>query len=159
MSAVTLWKGQDGKLEGFDEKGKRLYARFLKRITELEPGQTIGFTYKVPRSPKFHRLHFAMLKELFDNQEQFNDPHQFRKWLEVGAGHCDFVPGPKGRMVALPRSIDWESLDDEQFSDVHEGVKTFLRTEHAVRFLWPEADPAQSLRGVEAILGGFEGGQ
>lgn len=159
MSAVTLWKGQDGKLEGFDEKGKRLYARFMKKIRELAPGQTIGFTYKVPRSPKFHRLHFVMLRELFDNQEQFADPYQFRKWLEVGAGHCDFVPGPKGRMVALPKSIDYESLDDEEFAGVHEGVKAFLRTEHAARFLWPEVDPAASLRGVEAILSGFEGGQ
>ena len=158
MSEVTLWKGQDGKLEGFDEKGKRLYARFLAKIKGLANGQTIRFEYKVPRSPKFHRLHFAMLKDLFDNQEQFGDPQQFRKWLEVGAGHCDFVPGPKGRMVALPRSIDYESIDDEEFSTVHENVKAFIRTEHAARFLWPEVHPAVAIQGVEAILIGFENG-
>ena len=156
MSAVVLTKGQTGKLEGMGEKGERLYAKFRKRVDEMRPGDTIGFSYKVPRSPKFHRLHMAMIGELFDNQEQFSDDYQFRKWLEVGAGHCDFVPGPKGRMVALPRSIDYESLDDEEFSTVHSGVKAFLRTEHAARFLWPEVAVAQSLAGIEAILGGFE---
>lgn len=158
MTTVTLSKGMDGRLEGFDDKARRVYGKFLARLKNLLPGQTIAFTYKVPRSPKFHRLHFAMLRELYDNQEQFADTYQFRKWLEVGAGHCDFVPGPKGRMVALPKSIAYEELDDEQFSDVHEGVKRFLRTEHAARFLWPEVDPAQAQAGVEAILGGFENG-
>lgn len=159
MADVILTKGQTGKLEGLDEKGARAYSRFLAKIKDLAHGATIRFSYKVPRSPKFHRLHFAMIRDLFDNQEQFGDPYQFRKWLEVGAGHCDFVPGPKGRMVALPKSIDYESLDDEEFHDVHEGVKRFIRQEHALRFMWPEVDPAQSLAGVDAILAGFEGGQ
>lgn len=159
MSSVVLTKGQTGKLEGMGEKGARLYAKFLKAVGNLQPGDTLGFSYKVPRSPKFHRLHMTMIGQLFDNQEQFADEYQFRKWTEVGAGHCDFVPGPKGRMVALPRSIDFESLDDEEFRDVHVGVKAFLRTEHAARFLWPDVDIAQSLAGIETILASFEGGQ
>lgn len=156
MSAVVLTKGQTGKLEGLGEKGERLYARFLKAIGLMQPGDTLGFTYKVPRSPRFHKLHFVMIKAFFDNQEQFADEYQFRKWTEVGAGHCDMLPGPKGRIVAIPRSIDYESLDDEEFSEVHTNVKAFLRSVHAARFLWPEVPPEQAANGVEAILREFE---
>src|SRR3546814_10317190 len=53
---------------------------------------TIRFEHRFPRSPKFHRLHFAMLGAIFDNQEQFPTLDDLRYWLEVGAGHCNFVP-------------------------------------------------------------------
>lgn len=157
MSEVLIYKDETGKLAGWGERGARSYSRFLKAVRELEPGEMLSFNYRVPRSLKFHRLHFAMLKALFDSQEQFNDPEQFRKWTEVGAGHCDFVPGPKGRMVALPKSISYESLDDDEFSTVHENTKAFLRTEHARRFLWPHLDDQQAAEMVDTLIQDFEG--
>ena len=156
MSEVLIVKDETGKLAGFGEKGARAYARFLKAVRELEIGELLSFNYCVPRSPKFHRYHFALLKAVFDNQEQFNDENQFRKWTEVGAGHCEFVPGPKGRMVALPKSIAYDALDDEEFADVHANVKAFLRTVHARRFLWPHLDDGKAAEMVEALLEEFE---
>lgn len=156
MSVVQVTKDEQGKLVGFGEKGERAYARFLAAVRELEPGEMLGFEYRVPRSGPFHRRHFAVLKAFFDSQEQFSDSEQFRKWTEVGAGHVEFVPGPKGRMVALPKSISYESLDDEEFRDVHERVVQFLRTPHATRFLWPHLSDLQAGEMVETILAGFE---
>lgn len=157
MSAVVIVKNNQGKLEGFGQKGAKTYGKFLAACKALEIGETLSFEYKVPRAPKFHRLHFAgLIGPLFDSQEQFSCDYQFRKWLEVGAGHCDFVPGPQGRMVALPRSIDYASLDDIAFGEVHEAVKTFARTEHCQRFLWPHLTPQQTEETIEAILAGVE---
>lgn len=141
---------------GFGQKGERAYAKFLAAVRNLEYGEMLAFSYKIPRAPKFHRLHFVMLAALFDAQEQFDDDYQFRKWAEVGAGHCDFVPGAKGRMVALPRSIDYESLDDVQFSEMHEAVKAFFRSQHAQRFLWPHLGEEQQMNMVANILDQFE---
>lgn len=157
MSDVLIVKDETGKLAGFGEKGAKAYNRFLKAVRELEIGELIAFSYRVPRSLKFHRLHFAMLKAVFDSQEQFNDSEQFRKWTEVGAGHCEFVPGPKGRMVALPKSISYESIDDEEFSTVHENVKQFLRSEHARRFLWPHLPEDESAEMISTLISEFEG--
>lgn len=156
MSLVQLTKDHAGKLVGFGEKGERAYNRFRKAVAELEPGEMIAFEYRFPRSTAFHRRHFAVLKAFFMNQEQFSDEHQFRKWTEVGAGHVEFVPGPKGRMVALPKSINYETLDDEEFRDVHERVVEFLRSVHATRFLWPALSDLQAAEAVETILAGFE---
>lgn len=156
MSDVLIYKDERGKLAGFGEKGARAYARFRKAIDELADGELLRFSFWVPRSDKFHRLHFVMLKAVFDSQEQFADEEQFRKWTEVGAGHCDFVPGPKGRMVALPKSISYESIDDEQFADVHENVKQFLRSQHARQYLWGHLSDDKSAEMIGELLVEFE---
>ncbi|MCR4297480.1 MAG: DUF1367 family protein [Gallionella sp.] len=156
MSTVLITKDNTGKLAGFGEKGERAYGRFLAAVKKMEQGELLSFSYKVPRSPKFHRLHFVMLDALFEAQEQFADDYQFRKWAEVGAGHCDFVPGPTGRMVALARSIDYESLDDAEFSDMHDAVKAFFKSTHASHFLWPHLPDAEGAEMVRVILVEFE---
>ncbi len=156
MPQIQVCKDNTGKLAGFGPKGERAYARFLSAVRNLEHGEMLAFSYKIPRAPKFHRLHFVMLAALFEAQEQFQSDYQFRKWAEVGAGHVDWVPGPTGKMVALPRSIDYESLDAVEFSEMHEAVKAFFRSQHATRFLWPHLDDLKAADMIEAILAGFE---
>lgn len=158
MSSVLIVKGNDGRLEGFGERGARAYGRFLKAVKELEIGELLSFTFKVPRSPKFHKLHFAMLRAVFESQEQFSGEYEFRKWCEVGAGHVKFVPGPQGRMVALPKSIAYDALDDVEFSELHDAVKAFLRTPHALAFLWGHLDESKASESIEAIFAEFERG-
>ena len=156
MSVVQLVKDACGKLAGFGARGERAYARFLAAVRDLEAGEMLSFEYKVPRSGPFHRRHFKMLWAFFAAQEQFVDEHDFRKWTEVGAGHVQFVPGPDGRMVALPKSISYEALDDEPFRELHEKVVRFLRSQHATRFLWPHLSDLQAGNMVETILAEFE---
>lgn len=155
MVKMALTVDDAGKLAGLTPADQRAYVRFRKKLGLLRPGDTISFEHRFPRSPKFHRLHFAMLGAIFDNQEQFPTLDDLRYWLEVGAGHCNFVPGPKGRMVALPLSISYESLDDAQFYEHHTKVIEFLRSRAATRFLWPDADDGAALTGLESILARF----
>lgn len=157
MPAVLITKDDSGKLVGFGQSGERTYVRFLAAVKKLEAGELLAFTYKVPRSPKFHKLHFVMLGRVFDAQEQYADEYKFRKWSEVGAGHCEYAPGPLGQMVAIPLSIDYESLDDEEFGKVHENVVAFFRTLHATRFLWPMLDDTDAGNAMAAILADFDG--
>lgn len=156
MPAVLIVKNDQGKLSGFGEKGERAFARFLAATKRLEVGEMLAFSYKVPRSAKFHRLHFAMLGKVFEAQEQFANDYDMRKWCEVGAGHCRYVPGPYGQ-IALPLSVDYESLDDAEFAEVHENVKTFLRTLHATRFLWPMLEDVAAGNLVAELLADFDG--
>jgi hypothetical protein len=158
MPQVHITKDNTGKLVGVGPIGEKTYAKFLVAVKALEQGEMLAFTYKVPRSPKFHRLHFVMLAALYEAQEQFEDEYQFRKWAEVGAGHVTWIPGPTGKMIALPKSIDYESLDDIQFSEMHEAVKKFFRTTHATRFLWPHLEDAKAGEMIEGILSQFEAG-
>jgi hypothetical protein len=156
MADIVVTKDQDGKLKGAGEKHEKAYSRFRKMLHELEPGEVFTISHWFPRNPKLHGLHFALLTAAYEAQEQFADFDQFRQWAQVGAGHCDFVPGPTGRMVALPKSINWRSMDDAAFHEHHEGVKDFLRSPYATRFLWPHLDDTEAGESMNAILEQFE---
>lgn len=156
MAKIALRVNELGKLDGLTAADGRAYARFKRKLKQMRPGDTISFEHRFPRSPKFHRLHFAMLGVFFDNQEQFANPEDLRKWIEAGAGHCQFVPGPKGRLVALPLSIAYDSLDDTEFYEHHIKVVAFLRSQAATRFLWPDVSDIAAAASVESILQEFD---
>lgn len=156
MSAVIIVRGEDGKVAGMGDKGRRAWDRFKRGIEALEIGETLSFEWRKPRSPKFHRMFFAMLHALFDMQEQFADVDQLRAWLTVGAGYADFAPGPRGRMVAMPKSIAWDRMEDNEFRELVLAVWEFLRSPHATRFLWPALSDLQADQRVTEFLLGYE---
>lgn len=156
MASVLVMKNAEGKLEGFGERGARAYNRFLADVRKLEMGELLAFSYKAPRSGPFHRRHFKMLDVFFQSQEYFSDEYAFRKWGEMGAGHCAWVPGPDGQMQAVPKSIDYESLDDIEFRPIHMAVKDFLRSERARSTLWPHLTDHATWETVDMLLMEFE---
>jgi len=156
MADVVLYRDEQGKLAGLGEKGARQWSRFRRHIDGMGPGETLEFSWDKPRCPGHHRAFFALLSALFDRQEQFDTVDKLRAWVTVGAGECDFVPGPAGRMVALPRSIKFAKLGEPAFIELHLAVVAFLRTEHAQRFLWPMATALQADRAMEEMLQSFE---
>ena len=159
MTTINVTRDNTNKLVGVGEKDKKAYAAFKKRIEEIEHGEIFTLSYWFPRNAKFHGLHFAMLSAIFDAQEQFADPDQLRSWLQVGAGHCEFYPGPKGKMVAVPKSIAHHKMDDQEFSAHHEAVKDFMLTQYAKQFLWPHLSQAEQDTMVDTILSQFQGHQ
>lgn len=156
MAKITLERDDAGKLQGLSDADKRAYWRFRKALDGMAPGDTLAFEYKVPRSPGFHKRHFKLLGTIFDAQDQFTEKNHLRYWLEVGVGHCDYMPGADGLPVAIPKSISYESLDDIEFSEHHRQVVAFLREEHAYRFLWPQMSAAGAEGMIESILAEFE---
>jgi len=156
MSDVVITRDECGKLSGIGEKGAKAYAKFQRRVQELRPGDTLHFSWREPRSLPHHRLFFAKLGALMDMQEQFDDEDKLRSWLTVGAGYCDFVPGPNGRMVALPESIAFHKLDEADFADLHAKVDTFLWQKHARSFLWPHLSEQQTYAMVEQFMERFQ---
>lgn len=151
MSSVVVCKGDDGKLQGLGEKGGRAWRKFMAHIKAMAAGETLEFAWQKPRSLRHHKLFFAKLHALADRQEQFEDADRLRMWLTVGAGYCDLVPGPKGRMVALPQSIAFHKLDEIEFGELHAAVDKFLWTEQARRFLWPHISDELSYATVEQL--------
>ena len=86
MSAVVLVKGDDGKLQGFGDKGQRAWSKFRSRIDGLRPGETLHFEWREPRSLPHHRLWFAKIAALLDRTEQFSDVDALRLW-QIGRAH------------------------------------------------------------------------
>lgn len=150
MSDVVLVKAEDGKLQGLGLRSGNAYARWIATVQRMEVGETLRFSFRLPRSPKHHRLFFAKLNSLFEMQEQYAEESALLAWLKVGAGHADLGPGPHGHMVAIPKSINWENLEEADFAELHQQVDAFMWTPRARRFLWPHMDDAKTMEMVEA---------
>lgn len=144
MAELVVTKGEDGRLAGMGEKGERAFRRFVRATQELQPGETLKLAFKIPRAPGPHKHHFKLLHAIFDQQDQYIDFDRFREWVQIGAGFCDIVPGPKGKPVAHARSINWESLEEADFEQHHRDVVAFLRSTHCTRYLWPQMTDLQA---------------
>lgn len=143
MPDVIVFKDETGRLDGLGEKHRRAFMKFHRTVGEMEPGETMRFSYRLPRSPVHHRYFFWRLQALFDRQEQFGEVEHLLAWLKVGSGHVVLVPGNDGAPVALPKTINWDSLDETGFTEVHRAIRDFLWTPHAQAFLWPHLNPEQ----------------
>jgi len=137
MSELVIFKNEQGRLEGFGEKGRRAYMKFRKLVEELAPGEMLGFSYKIPRSPQHHRFVFARFQALLDRQETFSDLEHLIIFLKVGAGFVDYMAGPRGELVAIPKSIAWDRLEEQDFIEAKRLIWDFLWTDIAQAALWP----------------------
>lgn len=151
MPELIVYRDEQGKLQGHGAKGRRAWDKFRRVVSGLEPGETMGFSYRLPRSPQHHRFFFARLAELFDRQERFEEREHLLDWLKVGAGFVDLLPGRDGVPVAIPRSIAWSNLDEQEFIEVHRAIRDFLMTPHAQGFLWPHLAPHARMQMLEGF--------
>lgn len=155
MSHVTIIKNNQGRLQGLDEKGQRAYAKWRRLVEGLAIGQTLTFSYRFPRSPAHHRLLFAKLQSLLDRTETFTDLDKLRYWIVMGAGYFDLVPGFDGKPNAIPRSLDFDSMDEAEFGELHHAIETFLWTSRAQETLWPHLDDEGRYGCVESFVEEF----
>lgn len=137
MADVVIYKDETGRMVGLGEKGRRAFEKFERKVQELEVGETMKFSYALPRSRPHHGFFFAKLTGLLERQERFNTKEELLEWIKVGAGHVDFMPGALGELVAMPRSINWITLEEQDFIEFHRAMNDFLWTEHAMAYLWP----------------------
>ena len=151
----VLFGQVDGLSEQHRKSWRRLWNWFLKKA---EPGEMVEIRTHRERLGWFHRKHMAMEQAVFDSQEKFDHFEQFRLWLKVGAGFVDWLPGPKGGVIPVPRSISYARLEQEDMEKVHDDIVAFLRTEHAQKTLWRHLAAGKRSDMAETILGDFENG-
>ena len=144
-----------GVVDGLGELGKKQWRGFLAGLLRLEPGEIVSIKTHKARSGRFHRRHMAIETAVFEAQEKFEHWEQFRNWLKVGSGFCDWVAGPTGGVIPVPRSIAFDKLEDLEMRQVHHDMIHFLRSEHAGKALWRHLNPQGRSDMIEAVLEGF----
>lgn len=99
---------------------------------KLKLGGTYSVEVKVVRNVDFHRKYFALIAyawEFLDEQEteRFKDKENFRKYIEIAAGHCDVIFHPRlQEFVEIPKSIAFAKMDNTAFSDLYGRVKDVI---------------------------------
>ena len=155
MSKLTLIKDDTGRLRGIDPAHERAYQKWRKQVTELQVGDTLGFSYRMPRTPREHRRFFHKMRALLERTEEFTSVDKLRYWAVMGAGYFDLIPGIDGVPNAIPQSIDFDSLDEPDFLELNRRVDDFLMTDRALVTLWPALPPPQHLAMAESLVREF----
>lgn len=141
-----------GIVDGLGERGRKQWRRFFNSLMRLEPGEMVEIKTHKARSGPFHRRHMVLETTIFQSQEKFEHFEQFRNWLKVGSGFCDWLPGPKGGVIPVPKSIAFDKLEDFDMRQVHDDMVAFLRSPHAGKTLWKHLSPIDQMQMVETIL-------
>ena len=170
MSKITLVRGAEempaepilagvrrflfGLFDGWSKNDKSGWRKLWKRLMDLEAGEFAVIEFVIPRSSPYHRRHMAIEAAVFDAQERFDDFDMFRDWLKIGASWVMWVPGAKGGIVPLPKSISYSKADQAEFEQYHGQVMAFLRGQHAAPYLWRHlGDRAHEM--IDQLLEGF----
>lgn len=143
------------KFTGSSEKDTKGWLKFPKWLMKREIGEIFEFSIKRIRHGKFHRKHMLLEQTVFDAQERFTDFDKFRDWLKIGAGFCTWVPGARGGIVPLPKSIAYDKCEQEEYEDFHGAVIDFFLTEHCQKFLWRHLAPSQRAEMMDTLIGSF----
>lgn len=144
-----------GYVDGLGERGRRQWRRLWSNLLRLEPGEMVEIRTHQQRLGWFHRKHMALEAAVFESQERFENFEGFRDWLKVGAGFCDWYPGPKGGVFPVPKSIAYSKLEQGAMEQFHADAVEFLRTEHAGRTLWRHLDAKGRIDMIEDLLARF----
>jgi hypothetical protein len=145
-----------GAIDGLSEQHKRSWRRIWHWfLHKAEPGEMLAIKTHRERLGWYHRKHMALEQAVFEAQERFEHFEQFRLWLKVGAGYVDWIAGPKGGVVPVPKSISYASLEQDEMERVHRAMVEFLRGEHAQKALWPKLPVLHRDAAMRGLLEGF----
>jgi len=144
-----------GIVDGLGERGRKQWRRFWSSLMRLEPGEMVEIKTHQQRIGWYHRKHMALEQTLFESQERFENFKGFRDWLKVGAGLCDWYPGPKGGVFPVPKSISYDKMEQAEMEQFHNDAVAFLRTDHAGKTLWRHLSEIGRIEMLESVLASF----
>lgn len=101
--------------------------RELLQRSNVAEGEILELKLKLGRNGKHHRLVFAMLRFVFQNQEIYEDEESLREALTLRTSFTIKVRTLGGRVQKRARSWSYEELDEADFTQLHsELVKVIL---------------------------------
>lgn len=105
-------------LSGF----KPAYDSDFELAKKIKLNQPYEYEYKKPRNYKFHKKFFALVKMVFDNQEQYTNIEHLRKDLIIESGNYDLRHDLLGVEIREAKSISFASMSEDEFSELYNSV-------------------------------------
>ncbi len=117
-------------------------------IRKIPRNHVVEITIKRPRNIKHHRMFWALMGVVFENQSHYESKDHMVTALKVALGHCDTVICKDGNPAYIPKSISFAKMDQTAFNEfwdncLHLVCKHFL----------PGADSENLTREVYRMIG------
>lgn len=90
----------------------------------ISDGEAVQVSFKRARHLRHHRKAFALLRDMFDNQEHFDNPDSFRTWCKLKIGDVETLIDMDGTTHLIPISWDFASMGQEQFDRTYQKLVT-----------------------------------
>jgi len=98
-----------------------LYDQDVLAFQKIAGGDVVYKDFKKIRNPYFHRKGFALLNLIFENQDQFDDFEEFRRWMKVKCGvYKEYIIN--GRAIIEVGSMSFAKMDDYEFGQVYSRI-------------------------------------
>ena len=110
-----------------------IYDDDFDKKKQLKVGESYKCKITKARNIQFHKLYFALINCSWQYLNEATQSHyknsveQYRKSVEVTAGHCDTVFNITLKSwVDIPKSIAFDKMDELEFKDLYERVKDVI---------------------------------
>lgn len=130
-----------GHLTPVDEAGE-------DALRKLRFGDTVMIEVKKPRNGQHHRLYWALVSMVWQNQERYETTEQLHNALKLSAGIYETITMPNGNEYRVPGSISFDKMDQTEFSAFYDRVCDLI----AEHFL-PGVTSEQLKREVSSMIG------
>ena len=116
-------------------------------LSKIKHGSDIEVEIRRPRNIQHHRKFWALLNLVFENQDKYEEPEHLLAALKASVGHCDFLPGKDGMLVAVPKSIAFHKMDQTAFNEFYDRC-----VDKIARHFLPGVDSEALRREVEELI-------
>lgn len=91
-------------------------------LSKLKLNTDYKFVVTKPRNIGRHRMFFAMINMVYENQEQYNNTTDLREQLTIAAGYFRNIETLIGTIEKRAQSISFSKMDDIEFNDYYKAV-------------------------------------
>jgi len=89
-----------------------------EKLKKLKAGEEYQCEIKKPRNIKFHRMFFALVNMVFENQDNYLSVEDLRHDLTIEAGFYEEITNMfTGEVYRRPKSISFAKMDELEFSE------------------------------------------
>lgn len=99
---------RNGALVPVDDEGFEILAK-------IRDGREVMCEITQSRNPKHHRLFFAILKFMVEHTD-IDSIERAKNMIKIATGHVDDIIASNGNVHYVLRSINWESMGQDEFS-------------------------------------------
>ena len=119
-----------------------------ERLLEIPEGKDLSIRFSRTRSPKQHRLFWALMQKVVDNHPYYMRPEQLVEWLKIRLGYVEDVMFHDGKLLTKVSSISFASMGQDEFQKFFNLAVQIIVTE-----VIPGTSVEDLIREVEAMLG------
>lgn len=115
LMEIYLAKTPSGHIIGATEQD-------CEKLSKVKANTVIRAQIKKMRNGALHRKFFALLNLVFANQDHYKEFNHLLTDIKLRVGHYEEVVKFDGELMLLPKSINFDSMEDYQFQEFYSRV-------------------------------------